>query len=184
MNKLYVGLFFLAAYIGTIFAANYAVDRWGVVSVGFGLVAPAAVYFVGLAFTFRDIVQVTLGRLAVFLAILVGAGLSYFVSPTFALASGVAFLVSESSDFIVFNTLEKRRLFLAVLISGFVGIIIDSLIFLQLAFHNQDFLKGQIVGKTWVLLLSLPLYFVVKKFVKTRISGPDSGVSAIMSEAV
>ena len=28
-------------------------------------------------------------------AIVIGAGLSYFVSPEFALASGVAFLVSE-----------------------------------------------------------------------------------------
>ena len=181
MNKKIIGTIALAAYIGTIFAANWAVDRWGVVSVGFGLMAPAAVFFVGAAFTLRDLVQVTLGRAAVILAILVGAGLSYFVSPTFALASGVAFLVSETVDFGVFNALRKNHLFFAVLISGFVGIVIDSLIFLQIAFHNQDFLKGQIVGKTWVLLLTLPLYFAIKYYIKNRRNKPTS---AIMSEAV
>jgi hypothetical protein len=40
-------------YISTIFVANLAIERFGLVPVGFGLYAPAGVYFVGLAFTFR-----------------------------------------------------------------------------------------------------------------------------------
>lgn len=52
-----IGFLAAAGYIGTIFAANWAVQRYGVVPVGFGLMAPAAVYLVGLAFTLRDLVQ-------------------------------------------------------------------------------------------------------------------------------
>jgi hypothetical protein len=43
----------LAAYIATIPAANWAVTRFGVVPVGFGLLAPAGVYAVGIALVLR-----------------------------------------------------------------------------------------------------------------------------------
>src|SRR5215212_46416 len=75
-------------YVATIFAANWAIASFGVVPVGFGLMAPAGVYFAGLAFTFRDLTQEKLGRRAVIFAILLGAALSALVSPQFALASG------------------------------------------------------------------------------------------------
>ena len=45
----------LLGYIATIFAANWAIVTLGPVPVGFGLVAPAGVYFAGLAFTLRDL---------------------------------------------------------------------------------------------------------------------------------
>ena len=41
-------MIFLAGYIGTIFAANWAIQRFGLVPVGFGLTAPAGVYFAAL----------------------------------------------------------------------------------------------------------------------------------------
>lgn len=128
---------------------------------------PASVFFVGVAFTLRDIVQVTLGRVAIVWAISIGAACSYFVDPTFAIASAVAFFVSEFVDFAIFTTLfDKGKLFLAILISGFFGLVIDSFIFLQLAFGNYDFLTGQIVGKTVALLVSLPLYFLMKRLTR------------------
>jgi hypothetical protein len=34
---------------------------------------------------------------------------------------------------------------------------VDSVLFLQLAFGGLDFLLGQVLGKTWMVLLSLPL---------------------------
>ncbi len=160
----------MSLYIATIFAANYAIDKWGIVSVGFGLMAPAGVYFAGLAFTLRDTVQLTLGRLAVIVAILVGATCSYFVSPAFAVASGIAFLVSELVDFTIFNTLLTRgKLFWGILLSGLAGLTVDSIIFLQLAFHDLAFLDGQIVGKTWVLIASLPLFFVMRWITKEKV---------------
>lgn len=58
MNR---GLIWLAGFVGTIFAANWAIETYGIVPIGFGLTAPAGVYFAGLAFTFRDGVHERLG---------------------------------------------------------------------------------------------------------------------------
>jgi queuosine precursor transporter len=147
------GLLAAVGYIGTIFAANWAVQRYGVVPVGFGLMAPAAVYLVGLAFTLRDLVQDHLGRVAVLVAIVIGGALSALVSPRFAVASGVAFLVSELADFAVYTPLRERRpWWQAVAASNVVGIVLDSVLFLWLAFGSFDFLGGQIVGKAWMTL--------------------------------
>jgi queuosine precursor transporter len=45
----------------------------------------------------------------------------------------------------------------AVIASSCVGLVIDSIVFLWLAFGSLDFLAGQIVGKAWMVLLSVPL---------------------------
>ena len=114
-------------------------------------------YFAGLAFTLRDLTQVTLGRRAVVAAILLGAVLSAAVSTSFALASGVAFLVSELADLSVYTPLERRSWLLAVFASNTVGLLIDSVLFLWIAFGSLEFLKGQIVGKMWVTLAAIAL---------------------------
>lgn len=145
----------LAGYIGTIWCANWAIATFGLVPVGFGLLAPAGVYFAGLAFTFRDLTQDQLGRAWTFGAILVGAGLSAFVSPQFALASGTAFLFSETADFLVYTPLKERHWLGAVALSNTVGLVVDSALFLLLAFGSLAFLPGQIVGKAWMTALAV-----------------------------
>ena len=62
-------------------------------------------------------------------------------------ASTTAFLLSELADFAVFTPLQKRGLVLAVLASGVVGLIADSILFLWLAFGSLEFLDGQVLGK-------------------------------------
>ena len=139
------------SYVGTIVAANWAVSRFGVVPVGFGLMAPAAVYAAGLAFTLRDLLHELAGRGAVLWVILAGAMLSVAVAtPQLAIASGVAFAVSELADLAVYDPLHRRRWLLAVAASNVVGLIVDSLLFLWLAFGSLAFLPGQIVGKGWM----------------------------------
>lgn len=145
----------LIAYIATIFAANWAITTFGLVPVGFGLLAPAGVYFAGLAFTFRDLTQDRLGRGWTYGAIVAGAGLSAFLSGPLALASGAAFLVSETADLLVYTPLRKRRWLAAVAASNVVGLVIDSALFLWLAFGSLDFLIGQVVGKLWVTALAV-----------------------------
>jgi uncharacterized PurR-regulated membrane protein YhhQ (DUF165 family) len=147
----------LLLYVATIFGANWAIATYGPVPVGFGLMAPAGFYFAGLAFTLRDITQETLGRWWVIGAILAGAAISALVSPQFALASGVAFLISETADFAVYTPLRTRNWLLAVFASNVVGLIFDSALFLWLAFGSLDFLAGQIVGKMWMTLLAVVL---------------------------
>ena len=111
------GLIAAGLYVGTVFAANWAIGRFGVVPVGFGLLAPAGVYFAGLAFTLRDLTHEALGRRAVLLAILLGAAFSAFVSPQFAVASGVAFLLSELADYAVYTPLREKNWLSAVALS-------------------------------------------------------------------
>jgi uncharacterized PurR-regulated membrane protein YhhQ (DUF165 family) len=159
---------FLVAYIACIFAANWAIATFGIVPVGFGLVAPAGVYFAGLAFTLRDLTQERLGRWWVVAAILIGAALSALVSPQFALASGVAFLFSELADFGVYTPLRERGFIRAVFASNVVGSVLDSALFLLLAFGSLQFFWGQVVGKMWVTLAFLPILWGVRHAVLER----------------
>lgn len=145
----------LVAYIATIFLANWAITTFGLVPVGFGLLAPAGVYFAGLAFTFRDLTQESLGRRWTYAAILIGAALSGLLSGPLALASGVAFLVSETADLLVYTPLRRRHWLGAVATSNVVGLWIDSALFLLLAFGSLDFLIGQVVGKLETTILAV-----------------------------
>ncbi|HUG16946.1 MAG TPA: VUT family protein [Thermomicrobiales bacterium] len=158
-----IGLVAVAAFVSTVFLANWAIERYGFVSVGFGLTAPAGVYFAGLAFTLRDITHDTLGRRWVLLAIVAGALLSSLVSPQFALASGTAFLFSELFDFAVYAPLRKRHWIGAVVASNIVGLVADSILFLWLAFESLAFLEGQIVGKAWMTLLAIPFLLLWRR---------------------
>jgi uncharacterized PurR-regulated membrane protein YhhQ (DUF165 family) len=159
-----IGIAAGVALTATVWFANWLVGKYGVVSVGFGLYAPAGVYAAGLAFTLRDITQKFAGRTVVFICILAGAAVSWLVSDLerIAFASAMAFLISELCDFGIYIMLERRWL-QAVLISNTVGLVIDSLIFLSIAFGSLTFLKGQIVGKFWVTLAAVGILYLLTK---------------------
>jgi queuosine precursor transporter len=152
-----VGLAAAAAFVGTILLANWLIVTFGLVPVGFGLLAPAGVFAAGLAFTLRDVVHRCLGPWAVMAAILAGAALSLIVSPTFAVASAAAFLTSELMDLAVFTPLHRRSWLGAVIASNTVGLVVDSIVFLTLAFGSLQFLAGQVVGKAWVTAATVVL---------------------------
>lgn len=148
-------MIWLTAYVLTILAANWAIAIYGLVPVGFGLLAPAGVYFAGLTFTLRDLVHERLGRDATLGSIGGGAIISAFVvgDGRIALASGAAFLLSELADFAVYTPLRQRNWLGAVAASNLVGLVLDSALFLALAFGSLAFLPGQIVGKLWMTAL-------------------------------
>lgn len=157
------GLIALVAYVLAIFGANWAISTFGLVPVGFGLMAPAGVYFAGVSFTLRDATQETLGRKWTVGAILLGAVLSAFLSGPLALASGVAFLLSELVDFAVYTPLRERSRPLAIALSNTVGAVLDSAIFLWLAFGSLDFLPGQVLGKSWMTLVAILFVLLVRR---------------------
>lgn len=171
------GIVFLALFTACIPAANWMIQHVGTTCVPNGpclipvlpdlgsgtLMAPSAVLVVGLAFVLRDLVQRRLGVGFAALAVIVGAALSALLAPpALVIASGVAFLISELADLAVYTPLQKRRLVLAVVASSIVGLIVDSIIFLQLAFGNLDHLWGQIVGKGWMVLLAIPFIMWIR----------------------
>ena len=151
------------AFVATIFLANWAISTFGTVPVGFGLAAPAGVYFAGLAFTLRDLLHESAGPRAVFIAILIGAALSAIVSPAFAIASATAFLFSELADFAVYTPLRRRRWLTAVIASNLVGLVVDSILFLWLAFGSLTYLTGQVVGKAWMTALAVVVLALARR---------------------
>ena len=58
----------------------------------------------------------------------------------------------------------RKRGPLAVFASSIVGLVVDSVLFLYLAFGSLEFLTGQILGKTWMVLLALPVVHWIRKF--------------------
>lgn len=167
------GVIFLVAFGLTIPAANWMIGHLGTVCPPNGpclipvaphLMAPSGVAMIGIALVLRDLVQRRLGVIYSASAVVVGAILSAFVaSPSLVLASGVAFLLSEFADLAVYTPLARRRLVAAVVASSLVGLVVDSIIFLWLAFGSLDFLAGQIVGKAWMVLLSIPLVMLLRR---------------------
>lgn len=165
MTRTRIGLAGLVAYIATVVLANWFIQHVGTqpfpggphtIPVGFGYRAPSGVLWVGLAFTLRDIVQTNLGKRWVVGAILIGAALSYLVAPSLAWASACAFLLSEALDFAVYSPLiGHRRVLAAVLLSNTVGLLVDTFVFLWLAFGSVNFWQGQVIGKAWMTALAL-----------------------------
>jgi len=160
------GIVFLVLFALTIPAANWLIGHVGavcqpagpcLVPVAPGLMAPSGVIMAGAALVLRDLVQRRLGATTSSLAILVGAVLSAMLAPpALVVASAAAFLLSEFADLAVYTPLVRRGLIVAVVASSVVGLVVDSIVFLWLAFGSLDFLLGQIVGKAWMVLLSIP----------------------------
>ena len=168
------GFAFLAGFVLTIPVANWMIGNVGLSCAGDGgpclipvlpgIMAPSSVLVVGLTFVLRDLVQRRLGVQWAIGAILLGAALSAFVAPpSLVLASATAFLFSELCDLLVYTPLQRRRLVLAVFASSFVGLVVDSMLFLGLAFGSLEFLAGQIIGKSWVVVLVLPLIGLLRR---------------------
>lgn len=157
----------LLIYCGSIVAANWLIlhvgtvvlpDGTHLVPVGFGLLAPSGSFAAGATFVARDVVQRVAGRRWAVGAIVAGTVLSVLVSPRLAVASGSAFLFSELVDFAVYTPLQEHRFVLAVVLSGIVGSVVDSVIFLSLAGIPLGVaLPGLLLAKVWVQLLAGPV---------------------------
>jgi queuosine precursor transporter len=146
-----------ALFVSTVFTANWALDTFGIIPIGFGLMAPAGVFFAGLGFLLRDLLHEVASRRWVVGAILIGAVASYWINPVFAVASGLAFLVSELADYGVYAPLRVRTLVGGMAASQVVGAAVDSALFLWLAFGSLQFFTGQFVGKVAMTVPALAL---------------------------
>jgi uncharacterized PurR-regulated membrane protein YhhQ (DUF165 family) len=120
------------------------------IPVGFGLMAPSGVLMVGLALVLRDQVHEALGAKWALAAIAIGAALSFGTSPAqLAVASTLAFALAEVADLAVYAPLRAKGRSLAVMASGAVGAVLDSMLFVWLAFGSLEFSTGTIVAKLY-----------------------------------
>ena len=160
-----IGIAFLILFVVSIVGANWALLTFGIKPIGFGLDAPASVYFVGLTFTFRDGMRERLGFSSTLIAIAIGGILSYALEvrvggdwfARIALASATAFFVSEFADAVVYERIRQYSRVLGMVASNTVGLVVDSAFFLTLAFGSLEFLTGQVVGKFYMTALALVL---------------------------
>lgn len=167
------GGIFLVLFCLTIPAANWMIGHVGtvcvqngpcLVPVAPGIVAPSGVLMVGAALVLRDLVQRRLGVEFGIGAIVAGAAISAGLAPTsLVLASAAAFLLSEIADFAIYTPLARRRLVAAVIASSTAGLVVDSIVFLWLAFGSLEFLFGQIIGKLWMVLLAIPFVIWIRR---------------------
>lgn len=172
-----IGIGAFLCFLGSIPLANWMIHHVGtvcvpngpcLVPVAPGLMAPSGVLTVGAALVLRDVVQRCLGLRAGLIAIAIGTALSALIAPgPLVIASGTAFLLSELADCAVYTPLQRRRLMLAVVASSVVGLAVDSVIFLWLAFGDLTYLPGQIVGKLWAVAFAIPLVRLLRRAVPT-----------------
>lgn len=162
----------VVCFLATIPAANWMIGNVGACSpggpclipVGFGLMAPSGVLLIGLAFVARDLAQRLAGPVWILVAITLGCAISFLVAvPSLAIASAVAFALSELADMAIYTPLARRRFIAAVAASSIAGAAIDSAIFLFLAFGSLDYLAGQLLGKVWMIAAASLFLIAVRR---------------------
>jgi uncharacterized PurR-regulated membrane protein YhhQ (DUF165 family) len=161
-------------FTATIPLANWFISNVGtscipngpcLIPVGFGLMAPSGVLFIGLALVLRDWLQELTNWKWSFVAVLLGGLLSLVTSnPYIAVASAVAFVVAETLDLTVYTPLRKKGRDIAVLASGIVGSVADSVLFVLIAFGSIEFAAGTILAKMYAsIVVATYLYWRVGK---------------------
>lgn len=168
------------AFLGCIVAANYVTTRYGMVPVGFGLMATAGTYFAGLSFVVRDSLQDSAGKRWTLAVIALGAGLSFLVAdPFIALASAVAFGLSEVADLAIYTPLRKRGYVRAAVASNVVGSFVDTVAFLAIAgFPIRQAIAGQMVGKLAITLAAVALVVIVRAVSRQPMRAEGRGSNA------
>ena len=165
-------------YCLSIPAANWMISNIGTQSfpggphtipVGFGYSAPSGVLLIGFALFARDIIQRISGRNIALIAIGLGSMISYLLADkNIATASVIAFAIGELVDLCVYTPLHKKRIVTAVVVSGIVGGVVDSLLFLQIAFGSTMFWQGQVIGKAYVSCLAGLLIWIYNRDLSQR----------------
>lgn len=166
-SSTWTGWALFVAFVGSVVLANVVTSNWGLVPAGFGLLVPAGTYCAGLALSLRDALHDASDSRVVLVAIGTGAALSYpLADPLIAVASGVAFALSETADLLVYLPIRRRRPRLAVAMSNTVGSAVDTWLFLWIAPFaiTAEAFGGQIMVKAlWVTGLYLATREVVHR---------------------
>lgn len=158
MNRGVAAAVVAVAYVACVVLANVLTEHLGLVPVAFGLVTTAGTYAAGATLLARNIAQSLIGRLPVLALIGVGIALSWWLaSPALAVASAVAFALSETTDMAVFTSIKGWSR--AALASASVAAVVDTFVFLHLAGFpvTTESVAGQLVVKIGVSVVAVAL---------------------------
>lgn len=138
------------------------------VNLGFSHLGPHPVVFVlvGLVMAARDFVHERYGALSSFALIIAGAGIAASLAdPMVAAASVAGFLLAETLDLAVYAKVRKRiGIAAGVAVSGLVGSVVDSAVFLLIAFGSLDFFGAQVTGKVAATLGAAALVLAASRY--------------------
>jgi queuosine precursor transporter len=167
-------------YVLSIIFGNLLVVYFGIIHF-MGLVFPAGALAIGLTFSLRDFVQREFGHRVWYFMIfstIITALLSFVLAdmpiPAWkvALASAVAFIVSEFVDWLVY-TITKWDFTLRIVISNLFSTPVDSILFVGIAFGVFNFFEPPVYGQSIVKYLSgllvLPFIFYMRYRVRKSI---------------
>jgi uncharacterized PurR-regulated membrane protein YhhQ (DUF165 family) len=154
-----------AGYLALAILANWLAAAYTVHVPLTDLVAPAGVFAIGGILVLRDWLQQLAGLRWTMALVYVAGLVSWGVAEAagwsslqkVAVASVVAFTVSETIEAVVFTPLRNRNLAAGVLASGVVGTAVDSWLFLTIAFGSLAFFWGQFAGKVEMVLVGAAL---------------------------
>lgn len=152
-------------YIAGVVLANVLTERYGLVPVAFGLVTTAGTYAAAVVLVARNFAQDAIGRRWVLALMAVGVALSWWLaSPQLAIASGVAFALSELADMAIYTPLRERGRSRAVLIASSIGAVVDTFVFLALAGFPLSAAPGQLVVKVGMAVVAALIVRGVRAF--------------------
>lgn len=150
----------------------YGLPDWNIL----GAQVPPALFAAGVVFVLRDFSQQEIGRRVFGYTLLAAAG-SYFVAGEWiAFASAIAFVVSETTDQIVFTVLRKP-LKDRILISSACSVPLDSIVFLWLI--DRFTLGGFIIA----CIIKMAASFAIWLWLRHR-DGSDTRPTSVSPECV
>lgn len=149
------------AFVSLAVLANWLASKYTVHVPFTPYLAPAGVFCIGAALVLRDWLQQIAGLWWTLALVVVGGFASYLIGEAagwtglqkIAVASLVAFIVSETVEAAVFTPIRNSNLTVGVLASGMVGNALDSWLFLTLAFGSTAFFWGNFWGKAEMILV-------------------------------
>ncbi len=165
-----LALWLAVAFVGLAIIANWLASKYLITVPLTDYVVPAGVLCIGAALVIRDWLQQLWGFRKSVLLIPVAGGLSYATAVIFgwtslqkiAVASVVAFLCSEAVEAVVFAPLRQRWFSVGVGLSATVGNVLDTWIFLTMAFGTSvvlvpPYMWGTVVGKSEMIAIGVVL---------------------------
>jgi uncharacterized PurR-regulated membrane protein YhhQ (DUF165 family) len=178
MKRPAVALFAFGVFVAMIVLSNYLLQHFGLLGPipGTMWMVPAGTFCAAITWPARDVLSRVsgpkFGPWVGLLAVLVGAGIAWWISPTLAVASAVAYLCSEGVDWGLFWALGGQKLqgprYLApVGISTVVAALVDSIVFLNLAGIPWSVAGPGLLAAKWgtVLIVGLPASYALRNIV-------------------
>jgi uncharacterized PurR-regulated membrane protein YhhQ (DUF165 family) len=164
----------VVVFAAAVAAANALTARYGFIPVGLGLTATAGTYAAGFCLLARDWVHDTAGRAAVLAAIgVAGIASAVMAGPRLAIASAIAFVLSELADLLVYQPLRRRGWLRAVVASNAVGAPIDTVLFLALAgFPIWAAVPGQLLAKATATAIPVAVVLAARAVLRHRVRAP------------